>query len=230
MKFEQSCRQRVRIHAALAEQHRLATIDELTHGHYAPSELQRSTGLRSNLLAHHLDVLEDAGSIARHRSQDDARRRYVRLRAEALDVLVPTTPVPDGLVLFVCTNNAARSQRAAALWRLRSRREAVSAGTAPAPEIDRFAQSVAADHHLDLGGRAPRSYDQITVRPDLVVSVCDRARESGLPWAVPQLHWSVPDPADGGRATFERAFVEIQERVGRLDGRRQMIPTRPLRM
>lgn len=216
MDFEQSRRQRVRIHAALAEQHRLAIVDELTHCDRTPSELQRLTGLRSNLLAHHLDVLEEAGLITRHRSQGDARRRYVRLRAEALDVLVSSTPVPDGLVLFVCTRNAARSQLAAALWRVRSGREAASAGTAPAPEVDRLAQSVAADHLLDLGGQAPRSYDQVTVRPDLVVSVCDRARESGLPWAVPQLHWSVPDPADGDRATFERAFVEIQERVGRL--------------
>jgi ArsR family transcriptional regulator, arsenate/arsenite/antimonite-responsive transcriptional repressor / arsenate reductase (thioredoxin) len=33
----------------------------------------------SNLLAHHLRVLEEAGLVTRHRSEGDKRRSYLRL-------------------------------------------------------------------------------------------------------------------------------------------------------
>ncbi len=51
-------------HAALADVARLAVVDELALGDRSPSELQTITGLPSNLLAHHLNVLEEAGLVA----------------------------------------------------------------------------------------------------------------------------------------------------------------------
>jgi protein-tyrosine-phosphatase len=70
---------------------------------------------------------------------------------------------------------------------------------------------------LDLSAARPRRYQDVQYRPDLVVSVCDRAREATLPFAAPQLHWSVPDPvADGRRRAFEEAFAEIAQRVTEL--------------
>ncbi len=57
--------------------------------------------------------------------------------------------------------------------------------------------------------------------PTLVVSVCDRARESGLPFDCPTLHWSVADPvADGRVAAFATAFADISKRIERLDAAR----------
>ena len=96
---------------------RLAIVDELTVSDRAPVELRHRLGIESNLLAHHLDVLERVGLVERSRSSGDGRRRYVHLRAEALDGLAPTTPVELGEALFVCTANSARSQLAAAVWR-----------------------------------------------------------------------------------------------------------------
>ena len=52
----------------------------------------------------------------------------------------------------------------------------------------------------------------------MVVSVCDRAREAGIPWVAPHLHWSVPDPAGGDRSSYERAYEDIERRVARLAG------------
>lgn len=71
-------------------------------------------------------------------------------------------------------------------------------------------------HGLDLSAARPRGYDEVSVTPGLVVSVCDRAREAGLPFDVTTLHWSVPDPAAGGIADFERAWRQISLRVERL--------------
>ena len=212
---------RAQRHAALGEPHRLQVVDLLRHSDQTPTQLRRLTGLPSNLLAHHLDVLEQAGLVVRRRSQGDGRRRYVRLQWEALDGLCqPTTSIlpPQGPVLFVCTRNAARSQMAAALWRDRTGRDASSAGQTPADAPDRVAVEIAREHGLDTATWRSHGYDAVDTDPALVVSVCDRAREAGVPWTAPHLHWSVPDPAGGDRAHYQRAFDDIAVRVMRLAG------------
>ena len=92
---------------------RLAIADELTESDRSPVELRRRLGLESNLLAHHLDVLERVGLIERKPSSGDGRRRYVRLVRASLDGLAPGHPARTGSALFVCTANSARSQLAA---------------------------------------------------------------------------------------------------------------------
>lgn len=202
--------------AALGEPHRLAIVDALRAGDRTPSELAAAVGLPPNLVAFHLGVLEDAGLIERHRSQGDGRRRYVVLRPVAFDDLLPAPRVPGGTVVFVCTRNAARSQLAAALWRRATGRAAASAGSRPAAAVDALAVAVASAHGLDASDWRPVGYDAIREAPALVVSVCDRAGEGGLPWDVPTLHWSVPDPAGGDRADYEATFADLEHRVERL--------------
>jgi protein-tyrosine-phosphatase len=70
---------------------------------------------------------------------------------------------------------------------------------------------------VELAGATPKGYEEVTPAPDLVVSVCDKAREAGVPFSAETLHWSVPDPvADGRPAAFGAAFAEISARVERL--------------
>ena len=87
-------------HAALGDPIRLAIVDELTASDRSPVELRRLTGSESNLLAHHLDVLEDVGLIARKRSSGDQRRRYVQLQRRCARRACPgrTLPPPAGPV------------------------------------------------------------------------------------------------------------------------------------
>lgn len=207
---------RARRHAALGDVHRLAIVEALELSDRTPSELQQLTGVSSNLLAFHLDVLEDAGVVARRRSQGDGRRRYVTRLPAAADPSPATTFPAVHTVLFVCTRNAARSQLAAALWRRRTGTEAGSAGTAPADRIHPLAVEVGRRHGLALDARRPRGYDGVAGIPDLVVSVCDRAREAGVPWPAPLIHWSVPDPVGADVAVFERTYDELRSRVDRL--------------
>ena len=174
------------------------------------------TGLPSNLLAFHLDALEDVGLVERRRSSGDARRRYVRLRWEAFAAVEPSLSLTAEVLLFVCTHNSARSQLAAALWRQTTGDAAMSAGTEPAERVHPLAAQVAGDHGLDLSANRPRGYVAVQEQPDLVVSVCDRAREAGIPWQAEHLHWSVPDPAGGDRDDFERAYADLNVRVQRL--------------
>src|SRR5687767_7863803 len=118
---------RAAVHAALAEPSRLAVVDALTLGDASPSELQAMLDLRSNLLAHHLKVLELAGVVERSRSEGDHRRTYIRLVPSSLGTLISPSVATAPRVVFVCTHNSARSQLAAALWRRRSRVPASSA-------------------------------------------------------------------------------------------------------
>lgn len=207
---------RATVHRALADEHRLAMIDLLWQGDRTPAALQDATGLRSNLLAFHLNTLEDAGLVSRHPSQGDGRRRYVTLQPAAIPHVGPVAPLVVDCVLFVCTHNAARSQMAAVLWQHRSGRDAVSAGTQPADRVHPTAVTVAADHGLDLSDAHPTNISEIDVHPDLVVSVCDRAYETGMTIDAPRRHWSIPDPVGGDRATFDRTFDRIADRIDRL--------------
>src|SRR6478609_9967241 len=77
-----SVERRAAVHAALGEPVRLAIVDRLALGDASPGELAEAVGLGSNLLAHHLKVLEDAGVIRRVRSEGDRRRSYVQLRLD----------------------------------------------------------------------------------------------------------------------------------------------------
>ena len=208
-----STTQRARRHAALGDPIRLAIADELVISDRAPTELQALFELPSNLLAHHLDVLEHVGLITRHRSSGDGRRRYVHLEPAALTDLAPGRPVLPGAALFVCTGNSARSQLAAALWRRLAGQPAASAGTHPARRVHPGAVAAARRRGLDISTQRPTSLERMEALPPLVVTVCDRAHEDLEPR--PQwLHWSIPDPVPAGtRAAFDATRDELEQRV-----------------
>ena len=205
-------------HAALGDPMRLAIVDELAASDRAPVELRRLIGIESNLLAHHLGVLQEVGMINRSRSSGDGRRRYVHLLRESFSGLVPGRRLAPGRALFVCTRNSARSQLAAALWQEMTRSPAVSAGTHPAARVHPGAIAAAKRVGLDLTGTTPQTLSAVRRVPDLVVTVCDQAHEELEPddsW----LHWSIPDPvAAGSRKAFESTVAELRVRISALVG------------
>jgi protein-tyrosine-phosphatase/DNA-binding HxlR family transcriptional regulator len=208
---------RARVHAALGEPARLAIVDELTFGDASPGELGRALDMPTNLLAHHLKVLEEAAVITRVRSEGDRRRTYVRLVPETFARLDPHLLAAAERVVFVCTHNSARSQLAAALWARRSAVPAASAGTRPAPRVHPRAIRVARRHDLDLGRSGTAHVADVVTKDDLVVAVCDDAHEQLLESGRHRLHWSVPDPAAADTdEAFEAAFAEIAARIDRL--------------
>ena len=213
-----SLQARARVHAALGEPARLAIVDALTLGDASPGEIAQLLKMPTNLVAHHVKVLKDAGVVARSRSEGDRRRTYVRLLAEPLAGLVATPLRAARRVVFVCTRNSARSQLAAALWPQRSQIPVASAGTRPARGVHPRAVRTARRHGLTLTeqGRTFRTAE-VVEGGDLVIAVCDNAYEQLLGHATPQLHWSVPDPAPADTdAAFEAAFADIASRIDRL--------------
>jgi protein-tyrosine-phosphatase/DNA-binding transcriptional ArsR family regulator len=219
----QSLDDRAAVFAALGEPVRLALVDRLVVGDAAPGELAAYVGLGSNLLAHHLRVLEDAGIIHRVRSEGDRRRSYVQLRldqptvwAAAISGRMPNDLPIAPRVVFVCTANSARSQLAAGIWNQLSNTPATSAGTHPGPRIHPRAVTVAERHGLRIDRDRPKPLDDVLHDDDLIVAVCDNAHEE-LGSAPPRLHWSIPDPVPiNTNAAFERAYTDINRRVQHL--------------
>jgi ArsR family transcriptional regulator, arsenate/arsenite/antimonite-responsive transcriptional repressor / arsenate reductase (thioredoxin) len=217
MNIEQNAElaRRAAVHAALADPARLRISDALTETDLSPSELAAMLAMPSNLLAHHLGVLEQAGIITRRRSEGDRRRTYLRLLPGALTELDGPAARAARRVLFVCTANSARSHLAAALWRRASGIPAVSAGTHPAAAIAPGAIDAAQRHHLPLRRLRPRQVSEVRRAGDLLVTVCDLAHEEL--GALAMVHWSVPDPVPAGDpATFDAALAELADRVSRL--------------
>jgi protein-tyrosine-phosphatase len=196
----------------------LVIVDELARSDRTSVELQQTTGLSSNLLAYHLDVLEQAGLIDRCPSSGDRRRRYVCLRRGSFVDLLPRPAVAAQPVLFICTQNSARSQLAAALWQQVTAAPALSAGTRPAARVHRGALAAGRRAGLDLSDAHPRHLNDIAELPDLVVTVCDRAHEELRP-ALEWLHWSVPDPVLAATAAaFNAAVADLRDRITSLVG------------
>ena len=207
---------RARIHAALSDPARLAIADALWLGDASPGEIACSLGLPSNLVAHHVKVLLDAGLVERSRSEADRRRTYLRICHDTLGLLPPPRPPDAGRVVFVCTHNSARSQLAAALWARRADRPAASAGTRPARRVHPRAVRVARRHGLRLDPTGTAHVDAVVTGDDLVIAVCNSAYEDLSGSVRPRLHWSVPDPARiDTDAAFESAYTDLAVRVDR---------------
>lgn len=126
-------------------------------------------------------------------------------------------------VLFVCTRNAARSQMAEAVLARKGRERYLtgSAGSDPAASVDPLALEVLADHGIEWRGR-PKGFDAVAPeRWDLVITLCDRAREvcPSFPGNPVYAHWGIPDPAAAQgsegrrRLAFEEALGFISRRI-----------------
>jgi protein-tyrosine-phosphatase/DNA-binding transcriptional ArsR family regulator len=202
--------------AALGDPIRLRIVDALAITDRSPGELVAEIGAPTNLLAHHLDVLERAGMIERLPSSGDRRRRYIKLQHEALWSLRIGAGLPAAPVLFVCTHNSARSQIAAALWKTRVGTPAYSAGTHPAERVHPGAVAAGKRAGLDLSKSSPRHISDVDTDAMTIITVCDQAHEE-LPTRTVHHHWSTPDPViTPTRKAFDAALRQIGDRIDAL--------------
>ena len=123
---------RARAYAALGDPYRLSIIDLLANADLASGELGARLEISTNLIAHHLRVLEEAGLILRRRSEGDGRRTYVTRTDACNDLLGAGGVARPHKVAFICSQNSARSQLAESYWRTISDIPVVSGGTRPA--------------------------------------------------------------------------------------------------
>jgi arsenate reductase len=126
---------------------------------------------------------------------------------------------PKKKVLVLCTGNSARSQMAEGLLRHEGgdRFEVYSAGTKPS-RVRAEAVAVMEEIGIDISGHRSKSVDEFVGRDlDLVITVCDHARETCpiFPGAVKRLHWPFDDPAavEGPDEVRQAAFRRIRDQI-----------------
>jgi arsenate reductase (thioredoxin) len=118
-------------------------------------------------------------------------------------------------VLFVCVQNAGRSQLARALYEARGG-EARSAGTQPAEEIHEAVVEALEEVGIDVGRRRPRELTQEDVEwADLVVTMGCGDRCPVLP-GKRYLDWNLPDPAGLCLEEVRELRADIARRVAEL--------------
>jgi arsenate reductase (thioredoxin) len=119
---------------------------------------------------------------------------------------------PKKRVLVLCTGNSCRSQMAEA-WinhELGDAWEAHSAGTRPADRVHPLAVRAMGEVGIDIHAATPESVDRHLGQPwDLVVTVCDSARETCPVFRgrAESIHVSFPDPAEAVGGDDERMVV-----------------------
>jgi multimeric flavodoxin WrbA len=155
--------------------------------------------------------IEGPGEIAKHPTAlSDAKEKARSLVTPFLN---------RKKILFVCTENACRSQMASAFARYHAgdKIEAESAGSAPAQEINPVMEEVMREKGIDMAFRKPKSIEEAArlVKPDLIISMgCEEA--CPLFPGTRNQEWPVPDPAGKPIEVMREIRDEVEERVRRL--------------
>lgn len=123
-------------------------------------------------------------------------------------------------VLILCTGNSCRSQMAEALWNQLAGEawRAESAGSNPAGYVHPLAIEAMKELGEDLSAAQSKHVNPFTDQPiDLVVTVCDAAKEScpTLTGAAETLHWPFRDPADASGSPEQQitVFREVRDQI-----------------
>jgi len=117
-------------------------------------------------------------------------------------------------LLFLCTGNSCRSIYAEAVFNYltETRHHACSAGSHPVGEVNPLTLIWLEKQGIATRGLASKSWEDLEVTPDVVITVCDDAAGEACPLFLGKavrVHWGVPDPskAEGGEVEIEVAFA-----------------------
>lgn len=202
---------------ALADPNRLRLFELLLCSDRTNSELMNETGLRQNLLSHHLNILAEAELIDMVQSIGDARRHYYSANLLKTQTVAEwwaqhTPPLERPLpclkkprrILFLCLRNTSRSLMAEAIAHKIAPNSliAVSAGYAEqGVELPEVTRQVLEENGVSAMELHPKLYSDLPDKQfDIAVTVCDIVHENSIPAEVRDaqyIHWSLRDPVNG---------------------------------
>ena len=127
-------------------------------------------------------------------------------------------------ILFLCTGNSCRSLISEAVFNHLAPAgwHAISAGSQPAGKLNDKALALLASKGIATEGYYSKSWDDLPLTPDVVVTVCASAAGETCPaylGPVLRSHWGVDDPSHvtGTEAeidaAFERAYAILRARI-----------------
>lgn len=117
-------------------------------------------------------------------------------------------------ILFLCTGNSCRSILAEATFNHLAPAgwKAMSAGSKPTGQVHPRSLALLAREGISTAGYCSKSWENLPVTPDIVVTVCSSAAGETCPaylGAVVRTHWGVEDPAHatGSDAEIDASFM-----------------------
>jgi arsenate reductase len=117
-------------------------------------------------------------------------------------------------ILFLCTGNSCRSILGEATFNHLAPRDwrAMSAGSKPTGQVHPRSLALLARECISTEGYYSKSWNDLPVTPDIVLSVCGNAANETCPaylGPVLRSHWGVEDPAHvtGSDAEIDAAFM-----------------------
>jgi arsenate reductase (thioredoxin) len=127
-------------------------------------------------------------------------------------------------ILFLCTGNSCRSIIAEATFNHLAPANfcAMSAGSQPTGEVHPRSLALLQSKGISTAGYYSKSWDDLPVTPDIVITVCSNAAGETCPaylGNVLRAHWGVADPAkatgtdDDINASFETAYRILRARI-----------------
>jgi arsenate reductase (thioredoxin) len=127
-------------------------------------------------------------------------------------------------VLFLCTGNSCRSLISEAVFNHLAPAgwHAISAGSRPTGKLNDQALALLAGKGIATEGYSSKSWDDLPVTPDIVVTVCASAAGETCPaylGPVLRTHWGVDDPShvvgtdEEIDAAFEQAYAILRARI-----------------
>ncbi|NHZ92236.1 arsenate reductase ArsC [Massilia sp. CCM 8733] len=127
-------------------------------------------------------------------------------------------------ILLLCTGNSCRSILSEATFNHLAPEglRAISAGSKPAGQLHPLAVALLGRKGISTEGYSSKSWDDLPVTPDIVVTVCGSAAGETCPaylGPVLRCHWGVDDPSHvSGTGTqidaaFEAAYALIRARI-----------------
>lgn len=127
-------------------------------------------------------------------------------------------------ILFLCTGNSCRSILAEATFNALAPvgMKAMSAGSKPTGEVHPRSIALLKREGIATEGYCSKSWDNLPVTPDIVITVCGNAAGETCPaylGKVMRAHWGVEDPAKATGtdvevdAAFEKAYSILRGRI-----------------
>ncbi len=217
----------------------------LSNSDYCVQDIAHHLAQPQNLVSYHLKQLRNHHIVTERRSTADSRDIYYSLDFTTLQMLYASTadslhpalgrldsaveeaiahlPAKKIRVLFLCSENSARSQMAEALMRHLShgKVDVVSAGSHPS-SIHPYAIRVMAAINIDISGYRSKHFDEFLNQSfDYIITLCDRVLEvcPTFPADPERIHWSFPNPAtvegteEERYRAFEQTSLQLAQRI-----------------
>jgi len=125
-------------------------------------------------------------------------------------------------ILFLCTQNSARSQMAEAIVNSKAKDKflAYSAGSNPADKINPYAVAVMEEIGIDMSNRKPKSVmNFIDEEYDFIITLCDKMKDEcpRVTNDAIHVHWGISDPKDfqGNDEDKKTYFKKIRNELNR---------------